>query len=139
MRSSCLLVFAGLFAACATPKSDAPADTGAAAAPAPGAQGDADSVAVARLEAEARALVRDSTCANDSQCSAAPLGARACGGPRDYLPYCRLSTDTVALFAKLAELETAEKAWNEKKGAMSTCEFREPPKVGVAGGRCVAK
>jgi hypothetical protein len=84
-------------------------------------------------------LVNTSGCTADTQCAVAPVGSRACGGPRDYLPYCRLTTDSTRLFGKLAELETAEKALNAKSGAMSTCEFRQPPIVGISGQQCRAK
>jgi hypothetical protein len=98
-----------------------------------------DSALVARLEQDARALVNASGCSADSQCTVAPVGAKACGGPRDYLPYCRLTTDSTRLFSKLAELEKAEKAWNAKSGAMSTCELRAPPIVGLSDQQCRAK
>jgi hypothetical protein len=41
--------------------------------------------------------------------------------------YCAATTDTVALFRKLKELETAEKTYNAKSGILSTCELRMPP------------
>jgi hypothetical protein len=69
-------------------------------------------------------------------CRTAPVGWRSCGGPRTYLVYCAASTDTVALFRKLAELEKAERAYNLRSGMMSTCEFRMPPTVKLQGGRC---
>jgi hypothetical protein len=91
---------------------------------------------VARLEREARALVRADGCDSTGGCATAPLGARACGGPRDYLVYCRATTDSAALFAKLDELAGAERAWNERRGAFSTCEMRLPPATELVGQRC---
>lgn len=90
------------------------------------------------LESEARKLASTTGCARASQCRTAPLGAKACGGPRAYLVYCPFSTDTVALFRKLGELERAEQEYNRRSGMASTCEFLTPPATGVVGGRCAA-
>lgn len=91
---------------------------------------------LARLEQEARALAKTDGCTSVSACRTAPVGWRGCGGPRSYLVYCAATTDTVALFRKLKELENAEKEYNVKSGMMSTCEFRMPPGVTLDGGSC---
>jgi hypothetical protein len=119
----------------AAPSSPSPAPPAAPAA----AAGDApaDTGRIARLEREARALARAEGCSAD-QCRTAPVGSRPCGGPREYIVYCAATTDSAALFAKLAELARAEEAFNRANEMMSTCEFRTPPGVAVQGGRCVA-
>jgi hypothetical protein len=99
-------------------------------------QGDWD--AILKLEAEAKAIAKTSGCST-SECRAAPVGSRACGGPRYYLPYCSKTTDSVALYKKLAEVAKAEQAFNTKYKIASTCEFRMPPLVESVGGSCVAK
>ena len=127
--------------ACAPGPSATPADTGDSALPRGGAAppgAPASIERVQRLEGEARALVKADGCERAAQCRTAPVGSRPCGGPRDYVVYCALTTDSAALFAKLAELEAAEKAYNERAGLMSTCEFRMPPGVALEGGRCAA-
>ena len=91
---------------------------------------------LSRLEREARALAHTDGCDSLAQCRTAPVGWRSCGGPRTYLVYCAATTDTVALFRKLAELEAAEKEYNLKSGLMSTCVMREPPQVSFRGGSC---
>jgi hypothetical protein len=91
---------------------------------------------LSRLEHEARELAHTSGCDSLAQCRTAPLGWRSCGGPRDYIAYCAASTDTVALFRKLAELEAAEKEYNLKSGMMSTCIMRQPPRISLSGGKC---
>jgi hypothetical protein len=91
---------------------------------------------LSRLEHEARELAHTSGCDSLAQCRTAPLGWRSCGGPRDYIAYCAASTDTLALFRKLAELEAAEKEYNLKSGLMSTCIMRQPPQVSLRGGSC---
>jgi hypothetical protein len=91
---------------------------------------------LARLEREARALAKRDGCAKASACRTAPMGWRGCGGPRTYLVYCASSTDTVALFAKLAELERAEQDYNARTGIASTCESRTEPGAALNGKRC---
>jgi hypothetical protein len=96
----------------------------------------ADQARLTRLEREARALAKTEGCASVNSCRTAPVGWRGCGGPRTYLAYCAATTDTVALFRKLAELETAEKDYNAKSGMISTCEMRLPPRTALDGKRC---
>ena len=91
---------------------------------------------VRRLEREAIALARTDGCTSAAQCRSAPVGSRGCGGPRFYLPYCPLTTDTAALLAKLAEVERAEQDYNRRNNVMSTCEMRMPGELELAGGVC---
>lgn len=114
----------------------------AASCAAPGA-GPASDTAAARahlvqLEADAKALVKTDGCSATNECRTAPVGARACGGPRLYFVYCVATTDSVALFRKLDELKAAEIKFNQSVGASSTCEFRMPPAVVAQGGSCRA-
>ena len=53
-----------------------------------------DQAELARLEAEARALASPDGCAQPGDCRSAPVGAKACGGPRSYVVYCAATTDT---------------------------------------------
>jgi hypothetical protein len=105
-------------------------------APAPIDPGPDDRPTLARLEREARALAKRDGCSSLSACRTAPVGWRGCGGPRTYLVYCAATTDSVALFRKLAELADAERAYNAKAGMMSTCEFRMPPGIKLEGRSC---
>ena len=111
-----------------------PPDTTRAAAPPD--SGPDDRPRLVRLEQEARALAKTDGCGSVAACRTAPMGWRGCGGPRTYLVYCAATTDTVALFRKLKELEEAEKAYNAKSGIMSTCEFRMPPGTKLEGRSC---
>lgn len=98
-----------------------------------------DWAAIEALEAQAKTLAKTNGCAVASECRTAPVGNRACGGPRYYLPYCAKTTDSVSLFSKLAEVAKAEDAYNRKYQLASTCEFRMPPAVGVVAGFCAAQ
>jgi hypothetical protein len=120
-----------------------PDDTASkSASSAPSSSGKTDSAAatsrITQLEAEARALAKTTGCNSATECRTAPVGERACGGPRDYIIYCAATTDSVALFRKLDELKAAEIEFNKSSNAMSTCEFRMPPKAAAIGGRCRA-
>ena len=110
-----------------------PVDTGP---PAPRDTTPDPRLALARLEREARALAKLDGCTSAGACRTAPVGWRGCGGPRTYLVYCAASTDTLALFRKLTELERAEQAYNASTGIASTCEFRMPPAVALDGRSC---
>ena len=109
--------------------------TGDQQTPPPPAE-NADWARILELESEAKALVKAAGCTSGDQCRTAPVGSRACGGPRYYLVYCSRSTDSVALFRKLAEIASAERAYNVKYQIGSTCEFRMPPTVGLTSGSC---
>lgn len=98
-----------------------------------------DQAELARLEAEARALASPDGCAQPGDCRSAPVGAKACGGPRTYVVYCAGTTGTTALFRKLEQLRRAEAAFNEKHGKFSTCDFATPPQTELAGGTCRAR
>lgn len=94
--------------------------------------------AIVRLENQAKAIARSSGCGSTEQCRVAPVGAKACGGPRYYISYCARSTDSAALFRKLDQVAAAERAYNRKYNIMSTCEFAVPPTPLLSGGACTA-
>jgi hypothetical protein len=144
-RRRLLLLSALTVAACARTRGGADSSAAAVTDSVPGsvpgserATSGAATDDVQRLEAEARALARTSGCERASQCRTAPLGSKACGGPRTYLVYCSLTTDSAALFRKLDELRRAEEVRNRREGAVSTCEMALPPQVEVVGGSCRA-
>ena len=134
------LVAVFAFCACAAPQSDDGLSSDRS--PAPGQRpvltgvDTATDPTVRRLEREAIALARTDGCTTAAQCRSAPVGSRACGGPRFYLPYCPLTTDTGALLAKLAEVERAEQDYNRRNNIVSTCEMRMPGELEVAAGVC---
>jgi hypothetical protein len=96
----------------------------------------ADWAKIVQLEDQAKSIVRRDGCSSTADCNSAPVGSRACGGPRYYLVYCARTTDTIALKQKLGEVAAAERAYNTRYQIASTCEFRMPPKVGLVGQTC---
>ncbi|MEA2707381.1 MAG: hypothetical protein QOH22_2169 [Gemmatimonadaceae bacterium] len=99
----------------------------------------ADWAQIVALEDQAKALVKTDGCGSAGDCRTAPVGSRACGGPRYYLAYCSRTTDSAALFQKLDVVANAERAYNEHYQIASTCEFRMPPTVALSGGSCKAQ
>lgn len=97
-----------------------------------------DSATLRRLADEARALARTDGCATSSQCAALPMGAKPCGGPWTYLPYCPITTDRAALVAKLDQVARFEEEFNRTYGRGSTCDFVSAPELRLEGGRCTA-
>ena len=139
-RSIQLLAVMLLLAACTPATPGAPSD--------PGGDGGkivftgdqkADWAQIVALEDQAKALVNTEGCTSPSECRTAPVGSRACGGPRYYLVYCSRSTDSAALYRKIDAVAAAEREYNTHYKIMSTCEFRLPPKVALSGGSCLAQ
>ena len=131
--AGCLLVLPSCNRNTVPPESsDNPAPTSAVSSE------DSDRQAIEKLEANARSIVKPDGCTTSSDCRAAPIGARGCGGPRDFIVYCMKITDSVELARRIATVDSAEKAFNTKYNVMSTCELRLPPVVVLSGGSCVA-
>ncbi|HJQ11947.1 MAG TPA: hypothetical protein VJ840_13040 [Gemmatimonadaceae bacterium] len=93
---------------------------------------------ITTLENQAKTLVKTDGCSSADQCRTAPVGSRGCGGPRYYLVYCSKTTDSAALFKKLAAIAAAEKEFNTRYQIGSTCEMRMPPTVALVGSSCQA-
>ena len=88
-----------------------------------------DWAAIEKLENDAKAIAKTTGCATSGECRSAPVGSKGCGGPRYYIPWCARSTDSAALYAKLDQVVTAERAYNKKYQIISTCEYRLAPTV----------
>jgi hypothetical protein len=99
----------------------------------------ADWAQIVAIENAAKALVKTDGCSSAGECRTAPVGSRACGGPRYYLVYCSRTTDSAELFRKLDAVAAAEREYNSRYQLVSTCEFRMPPKVALSGGSCQAQ
>ena len=92
---------------------------------------------IVALEDQAKAIAKGRGCSSAAECRTAPVGSRACGGPRYYLVYCAKTTDSAALFRKLDAIAAAEREFNQRYGLVSTCEFRMPPNVALIAGSCL--
>lgn len=132
-----LLVVTLVFAACSS-ANQTPSDPPAGKVVFTGNQ-QTDWAQIVALENEAKAIVKSDGCSSADQCRTAPVGSRACGGPRYYLVYCSKTTDSAALFKKLDQVSAAEQEYNKRYQLASTCEFRLPPKVALVGSSCQAQ
>ena len=103
-----------------------------------GEQRRCDPTQLQTLETEARELVEAGGCTDVSQCRTAPVGVRACGGPRDYVVYCAETTDEDALLRALDRLARREERFNRQCGVFSICIFVSPPEVELVGDVCQA-
>ncbi len=122
--------------ACSPPASPPPSGPAATAVATAGSGQAAGRAAITQLEQEARALAKVDGCAGSGQCKAAPVGAKACGGPRLWLPYCPLTTDVPALMSKLTALQGAEQQFNRTYGVVSDCSYVAEPTLTATGGGC---
>src|SRR5829696_3792281 len=80
-----------------------PADSGAGTNPPEANAGvpanqQSDWAVIEKIEAEAKTIAKTGGCTVTGDCRSAPVGSRACGGPRYYMPYCAKTTDSVGLF-----------------------------------------
>jgi len=137
-RSVCSLAMALIIVGCAQGAPGAPSGPGGDKIVFTGDQ-KADWAQIVALENEAKALVKTEGCSSVAQCRTAAVGSRACGGPRYYLVYCSVTTDSAALSRKLDGVAEAEREYNARYHIVSTCEFRMPPTVAFIGGSCNAQ
>ncbi|MGQ0715056.1 MAG: hypothetical protein ACT4PJ_15250 [Gemmatimonadaceae bacterium] len=93
---------------------------------------------VQELEARARSIARMDGCDRLDQCAAAPVGAKACGGPRTYLVYCKATTDELELSRVLEELRRVEEAYNREAEIGSDCAYVSAPALRLEGRTCGA-
>ena len=140
LRGIRLIPIAAILVACSQRTPGAPSDPGSGPVKFT-ITGDqkADWAQIVAIEAEAKALVDTTGCASAGECRTAPVGSRGCGGPRYYLVYCSRTTDSAALYGKLAAVADAEQKYNTSYKIVSTCEFRMPPTVALSGGSCRAQ
>jgi len=83
-------------------------------------------------------IVAGDASANDStDCRYVGLGAKACGGPWEYLIYSAVNTDTLLLLELVKNYNQFEDELNRKYGRTSDCSIPSPPTIGLVNGRCV--
>ena len=94
------------------------------------------SAAPASTLADIRRQIGTPTCTDNAQCRTLPVGAMACGGPQEYLPYSTQKSDAKALRA-LSERSYAEtKAALTASGMVSTCMLKADPGAVCVAGTC---
>jgi hypothetical protein len=85
----------------------------------------------------ARALVKTDGCTSASNCAAAEVGLKACGGPREYWVYCKTTTDEKALLDTLTIEKDLERNYLEQTGNAGDClAVVKPDKFVLSGTSC---
>ena len=91
---------------------------------------------IERLYREAFRIAKAGGCSASGDCASMPVGAKPCGGPWEYVVYCRLTTDTTRLRTVLDELARRQREHNAANQMGSTCDMILEPALTVRGGRC---
>lgn len=122
-----LIAAAALVAACSSPPTSAgDVVAGLRLDRLPTGDQTADRAALDSAGRAIQALAGSGKCA-DGACAALAVGAKPCGGPWSYVSYCPTSPDAERLRTLAAELQRAERAYNERYSVASTCDLATPP------------
>lgn len=141
MRRFAVCAAALILASCTQPPAETGADpdtTRASVVPVVSGNEQQDMAALERLKSEARQLARADGCSTSDQCRAAPMGAKPCGGPWEYLVYCSVTTDSATLHRHLELLRQFEDSLNKRYQRGSTCDMILEPTVVLEGNSCRA-
>jgi hypothetical protein len=76
-------------------------------------------------------------CSTSLQCSAIPIGAKACGGPARYLVYSRVNVNEQELRRRADDLFAFEREYNTRNGVVSDCSLAQPANPGCVDGVCI--
>ena len=98
-----------------------------------------DARRLARLSVRIDAEIGGARAGRSNQCRVLAVGAKPCGGPREFRAYSAVGTNVPRLEALAAEYAAVDRARNERLGLGSDCAVEEPPPVGLEGGRCVLR
>jgi hypothetical protein len=85
-----------------------------------------------------RAQIKNAPCSSSSVCRTIAFGAKACGGPEQYLIYSTSVTDSARLAREVARYNEAERKRNRDEGRVSDCSLVVRPRVGCVSGQCRA-
>lgn len=100
------------------------------------APADTSATTPATTLADIRRQIGTPTCSDNAQCRTLPVGAMACGGPQEYLPYSTQKSDANALRALSERSYTETKAALTASGMVSTCMLKADPGAVCVAGTC---
>lgn len=75
---------------------------------------------------EIKVLSSECECSNSSEWNFTVIGAKACGGPVEYIAYSS-KLNTTEFLDKVDYYTTQQKKYNEKWGVLSTCDLPVAP------------
>ena len=79
------------------------------------------------VEAEVRTRIGPAACTADTDCRVLPMGALACGGPSQYVPYSIRATDEGALARLSTEHQALTAQQLAARSAVGTCVALSKP------------
>jgi hypothetical protein len=82
---------------------------------------------LAAIEIEVRSRIGRAGCGVDAHCRALPMGARACGGPAEFVPYSSRGDDEGALLRLSAEHQRLSAEHPARRGALGPCVVLPEP------------
>ncbi|MES2349761.1 MAG: hypothetical protein V4641_19535 [Pseudomonadota bacterium] len=99
----------------------------------PAVQGSEGSAALWQRIQSANAV---NSCERDSQCHSMAVGAKACGGPENYLAWSDNNADAAKLKQLVEQHAAARRDEDARAGLMSTCQVTPDPGATCRAGRC---
>ncbi len=81
-------------------------------------------------------LIGPPACEATAECRTAPLGAKPCGGPGQYVIYSTRTTDSARLATALTTYNALAAADVAARGLVSDCRVVTPPAVACVESRC---
>lgn len=96
------------------------------------------SIAELRTQIDDLIAEGDGACASVDDCAAVGIGAKACGGPAEYVVYCATAVDEAALLDVVAEHVSLSEEENERTNAVSDCSLVGEPQIALVDGTCTA-
>ena len=99
----------------------------------------ADDNKLAQLGKDIEEFAKNKACTNGDGCRAMPMGAKACGGPTNYVIYSLSKTDEKQLTEKVKQYTDFQKELNIKYNRSSDCLFLSPPTIDCLNGVCTSK
>jgi hypothetical protein len=110
------------------PQTSQPAPASAAVSAAPASAG--------KSLDDIRRLIGTPSCSDSSQCRSLPVGALACGGPQEYLPWSTVRTNEGELQGVAERFKVERQAEIKRSGEMSICIHRPDPGAVCVSGAC---
>ena len=99
----------------------------------------ADDQKLEQMGKQIQEFAKNKACSNGDGCRTMPMGAKACGGPTNYIIYSLSKTDEKQLTEKVKQYTDFQKELNVKYNRTSDCLFLSPPTVDCLNGVCVSK
>lgn len=92
-----------------------------------------------QLGKEIQEFAKNKACAGGDDCKTMAMGAKACGGPTNYIIYALSKIDEKQLFEKVKKYTDLQKELNIRYNRTSDCLFLSPPVVNCLDGVCASQ